>query len=200
MHCNCVRQDVNRRRRRRRGRCSSRRDVLDGHGASGGRKPHGYAGLRGVGYRHMRAQALRRRRRIRRQPGGDRTYVRTGEGRSRRNGCTSVILRRLRLVILRRFRAGRRGCRLSRSGLGCDCGVRGGRRGCPGVSRGVGCCGCGRNRVGRVCSRRGREGPVRGERGRDHSGTADKAETADARFAISDRDSIRYMRHFFDKG
>lgn len=199
MHCNCVRQDVNRRRRRRREGCSPGRGLLDGNGASGCRKPHGYPGLGGVRYGYQGAQALCRGCWICRQPRCDRTYVRAGESRSRRNGCTSVILRGLRLVILRRFRADRHGCRVSRSGLGCDYGVRGGRRGCPGVSRGVGCCGCGRNGVGGVCSRRGREGPVRGERGRDHGGTADKAQTADARFAISDRDSIRYLRHFSDK-
>jgi hypothetical protein len=183
MHCNCMRQDVN---RSRRSRCGVRRGVLDRHGASGPRKPHGHAGLSGVGDWYPRAQAPHRRCRICGQPRGERTYVRAGEGRSPRNGCISVILRRLRLVILRRFRAGRRGCRLSRSGLGCDCGVRGGRRGCPGVSRWVGCCGCGRNCVGGVSPRRGHEGPIRGERRRDERGAAEQTQTADARFSIAD--------------
>src|SRR5205814_3440663 len=107
-------------------------------------------------------------------------YVRPSEGGNGRNGCSSVILRRLRLVILRRIRAGRRGRRLSRSGYGCDYGIRGGRRGCPGVSRGVGCCGCGRNRVGGVCLRRGREGSVRRERRRKKRSAANKTQTADA--------------------
>ena len=199
MRCNYVRQDVNRRRRSRRRGGRARRGVLDRDDLGGRRKPHGYVGLSGVGCRHVCAQVPDRRRGVGGQARGDRTYVRAGEGCSRRNGCSSVILRRLRLVILRRFRAGRRGCRLSRSGYGCDYGIRGGRRGCPGVSRGVGCCGCGRNRVGGVCSRRGREGPVRRERRRDKRGAPDKAQTAAARFVIADRDSIRYPRQLFDK-
>jgi len=186
MHCNCVRQDVNRSRCRRGWGGRARRGVLRLDDLGGRRKPHGYAGLSGVGCGHVLAQVPDHRRRVGGQPRGDRTYVRSGKGRSRRNGCSSVILRRFRLVILRRFRAGRRGCLLNRSWFGCDYGIRVGRRGCPGVSRGVGCCGCGRNRVGGICSRRGRESSVRRERRRNERGAADKAQTADARFSIAD--------------
>ena len=186
MRRNCMRQDVNRRRRSWRGRYGARRGVLDRHVASGCRKSHGYPGLGGVGYGYIGAHAPRRRCRICSQAPGDRTHVRTGKGMRGRNGRNTVILRRLRLVILRRIRASRRGCCLSRCGFGCGCCIRGDRRGCAGVSRGVGCCGCGRNRVGGVRPRRGREGPVRRERRRDERGAPGETQTADARFSIAD--------------